>query len=99
MRYYSDVTKHMYDTVDQCEAEEAAFLKAEEEKKNSHKIALAEIDQLFEELQKQQKAHEDAYKTMVETSKLLHTKYVEYQRKYGRLLDKHYMNYILTRMI
>lgn len=99
MKYYSDITKQMYDTVAQCEAEEAAYLKAEEEKKNGHKIALAEIDKLFEEFQEQQKAHEAAYKIVIQTSKLLHSKYVEYQRKYGRLPDKHYINYILTRMI
>ena len=99
MRYYSDVTKLMYDTAAECEAQEAAFLKAEEEKKNGHKVALAEIDALLIEFQEQQKAHEETYKAVIATSRALHNKYTDYQRKYGRLPDKHYTNYILTKMI
>lgn len=99
MKYYSDVTKKMYDTAAECEAQEAAFLKAEEEKRNSNKVALAEIDMLLEQFQKEQKAQEAAYRAVVKTANTLHEKYVDYQRKYGRLPDKHYTNYILTRMI
>ena len=99
MKFYSDVTKKMYDTAAEREAQEAAFLKAEEEKRNGNKVALAEIDQLLEQFQKEQKAQEMAYRTVVQTAKTLHDKYVDYQRKYGRLPEKHYTNYILTRMI
>lgn len=99
MKYYSDVTKKMYDTAAECEAQEAAFLKAEEEKRNGNKAALAEIDQLLEQFQKEQKTQEAAYRAVVKTANALHEKYVDYQRKYGRLPDKHYTNYILTRMI
>ena len=55
MKFYSDVTKKMYDTAAECEAQEAAFLKAEEEKRNGNKAALAEIDLLLEQFQKEQK--------------------------------------------
>ena len=99
MKFYSDITKKMYDTAAECEAQEAAFLRAEEEKRNGNKVALAEIDQLLEQFQKEQKAQEMAYRTVVQTAKTLHDKYVDYQRKYGRLPEKHYTNYILTRMI
>lgn len=99
MKFYSDVTKKMYDTAEECEAQEAAFLKAEEEKRNGNKAALAEIDQLLEQFQKEQKAQEMAYRAVVKTANTLREKYVDYQRKYGRLPDKHYTNYVLTRMI
>lgn len=99
MKFYSDVTNKLYETAEQCEIEEAKFLKAEEEKKNGHKMALAEIDQLLNEFKAQQKVQEEAYKTVVATGNLLQKKYVEYQRKYGRLPDQHYTNYILTRML
>ena len=99
MRYYSDVTKLMYETAEQCEIEEAKFLKAEEEKKNGHKLALAEMDERLEHFETARKEQEAAYKEMTATAKVLHSKYVEYQRKYGRLPDKHYTNYILTRML
>ena len=99
MKFYSDVTKKMYDTAAECEAQEAAFLKAEEEKRNGNKVALAEIDQLLEQFQKEQKAQEMAYRAVVKTANTLREKYVDYQRKYGRLPEKHYTNYILTRMI
>ena len=99
MKFYSDVTKTLYDTAEACEAAEAAHLKAEEEKKNGHKILMDEIEMLFAQFQKQQEEQSEAYKAMVTTSNLLHKKYVEYQRKYGRLPDKHYTNYILTRML
>ena len=99
MKFYSDVTKQLYDTMDACEAAEAAHLKAEEEKKNGHKVALAEIDALLVEFQERQKAHEEAYKAVIAASRALHGKYADYQRKYGRLPDKHYTNYILTKMI
>ena len=92
MKFYSDVTKKMYDTAAECEAQEAAFLKAEEEKRNGNKAAIAEIDLLFEQFQKEQKA-------VLKTGHELHKKYAEYQRKYGQLPEKHYLNYILTRMI
>lgn len=99
MKFYSDVTKKMYDTVAECEAQEAAFLKAEEEKRNGNKAALAEIDLLLEQFQTEQKAREEAYRAVVKTAKALREKYVDYQRKYGRLPDKHYTTYVLTRMI
>jgi hypothetical protein len=99
MKFYSDVTKKMYDTAAECEAQEAAFLKAEEEKRNGNKAAIAEIDLLFEQFQKEQKAQEEAYKAVIKTGHELHKKYAEYQRKYGQLPEKHYLNYILTRMI
>ena len=99
MKFYSDVTNKLYDTAEACEAAETAFLKAEEEKKNGHKLALAEIDELLEHFEAARKEQEAAYKEMTATAKVLHSKYVEYQRKYGRLPDKHYANYILTRMI
>ena len=99
MKFYSDVTKTLYDTADACEAAEAAYLKAEEEKKNGHKILLEEIDALLAQFQEQQKIQEEAYKEVISTGNILHKKYVEYQRKYGRLPDKHYTNYILTRML
>lgn len=99
MKFYSDITKTLYDTADACEAAETAYLKAEEEKKNSHKILLEEIDALFAQFQEQQKVQEEAYKDVISTGKILHKKYAEYQRKYGRLPDKHYANYILTRML
>lgn len=99
MKFYSDVTNKLYDTAEACEAAETAFLKAEEEKKNGHKMALAEIDEILEDFETARKEQEAAYKEMTATAKVLHSKYVEYQRKYGRLPDKHYANYILTRMI
>lgn len=99
MKYYSDVTKTMYNTAEECEAAEAAHLKAEEEKKNGYQTAIAELNALLEEFKAQQKANEEAYKQVKETSMLLNKKYVEFQRKYGQLPDKHYMNYILTRML
>jgi hypothetical protein len=99
MKFYSDVTKNLYDTIEACEAAEAAFLKAEEEKKNGHKLALAELDELYECFQEAQRVNKESYKAVVEASKVLHKKYLEYQRKYGQLPDKHYTNYILTRMI
>jgi hypothetical protein len=98
MKFYSDVTKVLYNTVEECEAAEAAHLKAEEEKKNGYNIALQELDTLLAQFEEEQKANENAYKKAAATSKLLQTKYVEFQRKHGRLPDKHYMNYILTRM-
>ena len=99
MKFYSDVTNKLYDTAEACEAAETAFLKAEEEKKNGHKMALAEIDEILEDFETARKEQEAAYKEMTGTAKVLHSKYIEYQRKYGRLPDKHYANYILTRMI
>ena len=99
MKFYSEVTKQMYNTATECEAAEAAHLKAEEEKKNGYKNDLAELDALFEQFQNEQKAHETAYKTVVATSKLLYKKYTDFQCKHGRLPEKHYTNYILTRMI
>ena len=99
MKFYSDVTNKLYDTAETCEAAETPFLKAEEEKKNGHKLALAEIDEILEDFETARKEQEVAYKEMTATAKVLHSKYVEYQRKYGRLPDKHYANYILTRMI
>ena len=41
MKYYSDITKALYDTAKACEEAEAAHLKAEEERKNGYKTALA----------------------------------------------------------
>lgn len=99
MKYYSDVTKTMYNTAEECEAAETAHLKAEEEKKNGYQTAIAELNAILEEFKAQQKANEEAYKQVKETSMLLNKKYVEFQRKYGQLPDKHYMNYILTRML
>lgn len=99
MKFYSDVTNKLYETAEACEAAETAFLKAEEEKKNGHKLALAEIDELLGHFETARKEQEAAYQEMSNTAKVLHSKYVEYQRKYGRLPDKHYANYILTRMM
>ena len=99
MKFYSDVTKKLYDTAEACEAAETAYLKAEEEKRNGNKLALAEIDELLEHFETARKEQEAAYKEMTATAKVLHSKYVDYQRQYGRLPDKHYANYILTRMI
>ena len=65
MKFYSDITKNLYDSIQECEAAEAAHLKAEEEKKNGHNAAIAELDVLWEAFQKQKKVQEDAYKDMV----------------------------------
>ena len=99
MKYYSDVTKKIYNTAEECQAAEAAVLKAEEEKKNGKANALAEIDLLTSQFEEAQKAQEVAYKALLKASETLHKKYVDYQQKYGRLPDKYYTNYILTRML
>ena len=99
MKFYSDVTKQLYNTVQECEAAEAAHLKAEEEKKNGPKIALAEIDELYAQFEREQKVHEESYKAVVKAGNALHKKYVDYQRKYGQLPEKHYINYLLTKML
>ena len=99
MKFYSDITKSLYDSIQECEAAEAAHLKAEEEKKNGYNAAIAELDSLWETFQKQQKVQEDAYKDMLKMAKNLREKYAAFQSKYGSIPDKHYMNYIVIRMI
>ena len=99
MKYYSDITKALYDTAKTCEEAEASHLKAEEERKNDYKTALAEIDALLEEFNVRKQANDKAREAVIESSNQLHKKYLEFQRKYGRLPEKHYASYILTRII
>lgn len=99
MKFYSDITSRLYDTMAEAEAAEAEFLKKEEDKKNANKVALQEIDLLFNEFNAAQKAQEEAHKAVVAAAKTLQNKYVDYQRNYGRLPDKYYVNWILTKML
>ena len=74
-----------------------SFPKGEEEKRNGNKavLALKEIDLLLEQFQKEQKAQEMAYRTVVQTAKTLHDKYVDYQRgihKHSLLLGNIFKN-------
>ena len=99
MKFYSEHTKQLYDTAEQCATEEAAFLKAEEDKKNSRANALAELDACSDYFKKCQKEVEAAQKVMLEASKQLRQKYVDFQKNFGRLPENHYTNLILTRLL
>lgn len=99
MKFYSELTKSLYDTADACAAAEAAHLKAEEEKKNGHKVAMAKIDELLTNFRECQKTAEEASKEVVKAARALRAEYDKYQHNYGSLPDKHYSTYILTRMI
>lgn len=99
MKFYSELTKELFDTADACAAAEAAHKKAEEEKKNVYKKAIAELDDAAEYFKQCQHENEATYKKMREASNQLHKKYVEFQRNFGRLPEKHYSDYILTRLL
>lgn len=99
MKYYSELTKTLYDTADACTAAEAAHKKAEEDKKNVYKEAIAELDAAAEYFKQCQHENEATYKKMREASNQLHKKYVEFQKNFGRLPEKHYSDYILTRLL
>ena len=98
-RYYSDLTKNLYDTEQACNTAEAAFLKAEEDKKNSRANAIAELDATAEYFKQCQRENEATYKKMREASNQLRQKYVEFQKNFGRLPEKHYSDFILTRLL
>lgn len=98
-RYYSEITKSLYDTAEDCAAAEAAHLKAEEEKKNVYKDAVAELDAVAEYFKQCQHENEATYKKMRDASNQLYKKYVEFQKNFGRLPEKHYSDYILTRLL
>ena len=99
MKYYSELTKNLYDTADACAAAEAAHMKAEEDKKNVYKEAIAELDAAAEYFKQCQRENETAYKKMRDASNQLHKKYVEFQKNFGRLPERHYSDYILTRLL
>lgn len=99
MKYYSELTKTLYDTADACAAAEAAHKKAEEEKKNVYKDAVAELDAVAEYFKQCQHENEATYKKMRDASNQLYKKYVEFQKNFGRLPEKHYSDYILTRLL
>ena len=99
MRYYSDLTKNLYDTADACAAAEAAHKKAEEDKKNVYKEAVAELDTMADYFKQCQKEQEATYKKMRDASIALHKKYLEFQKNFGRLPEKHYTDFILTRLL
>ena len=99
MKYYSELTKQMYDTEEACNVAEAVHKKAEEDKKNLYKEAITELDTVAEYFKQCQCENETAYKKMREASNQLHKKYVEFQKNFGRLPEKHYSNYILTRLL
>ena len=98
-RYYSDLTKTLYDTEEACNVAEAAHVKAESEKKNAYQAAVAELDELGAHLKECQKEQEVAYKKVLEVSKLLQKKYIEFQKNFGRLPEKHYTDFIFTRLL
>lgn len=99
MKYYSELTKQMYDTEEACNVAEAAHKKAEEDKKNAYQTAVAELDTVAEYFKQCQRENETSYKKMQEASNQLHKKYVEFQKSFGRLPEKHYFDYILTRLL
>lgn len=99
MKFYCEQTKQLYDTAEQCAAAEAAFLKAEEDKKNSRANAIAELDATAEYFKQCQRENEATYKKMREASNQLRQKYVEFQKNFGRLPEKHYSDFILTRLL
>ena len=99
MKYYSELTKQMYDTEEACNVAEAAHVKAESEKKNAYQAAVAELDELDAHLKECQKEQEAAYKKVLEVSKVLQKKYIEFQKNFDRLPEKHYINSIFTRLL
>lgn len=99
MKYWSELTRTMYDTAEQCEVAEAEHLKAEEEKKNSYRNAVVELDEIAAYFQACKNEQEEAYRKMQKASNDLHKKYAEFQKNFGRLPEKHYTNFILTRLL
>lgn len=99
MKFYSELTKNLYDTADACAAAEAEHLKAEEAKKNSYQIAVQELDDMAAYFKNCQKEQDAAYRKMSEASSQLRKKYADFQRNFGRLPEKHYSDFILTRLL
>ena len=99
MKYYSELTKIMYDTEEACVAAENAHKKAEEDKKTSYQNAIAELDTLSEHFKQCQKEQDATYKKMVEASNRLNKKYADFQKTFGRLPEKYYTDFILTRLL
>lgn len=99
MKYFSELTKQMYDTEEACNIAEAAHVKAESERKNAYQAAVAELDELGAHLKECQREQGAAYKKVQEASRLLQKKYIEFQKNFGRLPEKHYTDFILTRLL
>ena len=99
LKFYSDVTGKLYNSIEECEAAEKAILKEQEERKNGQKVALAELDELLEFFEMAHKEQESANQKFMKAGESLRNKYIAYLRKYGSLPEKHYSNYILTRML
>lgn len=82
MQYYSNITKQLYDTPEECEKAEAKVVKAREDKK------LAE-QKKSEERKVRAKAIEDAYQEFTDAQKIASEK----RKAYQKLLDEFVKDY------
>lgn len=88
MKYYSDVTKKFYDTEIECHDEEAAALKARDEKVNARKIAAEKIEEKYNIYVK---AKEDYYNELSDFCK----KYGAYHKSFTLNDKKDSLNNLL----
>ena len=99
MKFYSEFTNKLYDTAEQCSTEEEQFRKAKEEEEKTYSMAIADLDDITALFKRCQKEQEAAYKKMVEVSREMHKKYRDFQHRFGRLPEKYYTNYIMSKLL
>lgn len=96
MKFYSDITKELYDTFEACEAAEAAYTKAEEEKKNGKSVALAQLEKLYAEYQCETENYTKAQTRLSTSTKAMKAAVSNFIKTYGYLPDKYRTFQILT---
>ena len=82
MKYYSEITKKVYDT-------EEALVKAEETKK----AELAKVDELAQKKKERANEVRDAYQKVIEVRKKAQKEIEEIEKKYYALRDKFVEDY------
>lgn len=89
MKYFSEITKKCYDTIEECENSEAAFLKEKNDKETAEKEAKEKLDELYSSYQMTVNDIHTMQRQANKDFSELETAVKNFIRKYGYIPDKY----------
>lgn len=96
MKFYCEYTKKLYDTIDECNAAEKAYLDEKNKKANAENEAKANLEKLYNDFNAKNDAVKKANSELSAASRTITNAVSEFSRKYGYVPEKYRSIQLLT---
>lgn len=96
MKFYSEYTQKIYDTMEQCDKAEKEYLEEKNRKANAENTAKAELDKLFAAFNEKNDVVKKANAELSAANRALQEAVTNFGRKYGYVPDKYRSIQFLT---